>query len=324
MRNKPSAVIVGLGSISPSRAEVWADALPNVKIVTLQHPAASGRRFDKRTLGIGLDSLAVAAKAAHVAGNPILALNPWPAVACRLLTSSRNLACTGIYAKPGSRSWKLLRHSLGTSTAVVAMSASEATAWNEDGGRAAPAKWGGTFDLPLSTEPEETIRIFVGGTSDRDSLAIKKLVQEVESSTYDMELVIADGTGPRFWSNGYTSIRWLPFVAQTIFLQELARCHVSFLPLTEHGRAAGHMVLCASLEAGLPVLATPIRAMQEYMNTAVTHWDGNSPLQALLGLARADIATRLSQRRIWESDMSFPAHVESVMAACHSLGWPAV
>jgi hypothetical protein len=313
-------VIVGLGTIDAAGQSTWREHLKDARFVMLKHPAPSGLRLRTRALGLGFDSALVALKALLRRG-PVIALNPWPAAACRKISRVNHLACTGIYAKPGSDSWNLLRRLLGPESAVVAMSEIEARAWQHDGGRAAPARWGGTFNVPLSSASTGRPQIFVGGTSDRDSAAVTRLITEVQSRHEAVQVVIADGSGPREWSCGDRAIRWLPFVPQRIFLTELAASHVSFIPLRDRGRAAGHMVLAASLEAGLPVLTTPVSGMTEYLNSAVSRWDGEDPLSPLLELATADKATRVAQHATWRKCMSLDAHVRSVVHALNELGW---
>jgi glycosyltransferase involved in cell wall biosynthesis len=312
--------IVGLGMIDAARQFTWRAHIQHARFVMLEHPAQSGLRLGRRSLGIGLDSALVALKALPQRG-PVLALNPWPAAACRKIGRVSHLACTGIYAEPGSDSWNLLRRLLGPETAVVAMSETEARAWRQDGGCAAPARWGGTFNTPLSSAPTGRPRIFVGGTSDRDSDAVMRLVTEVQSRHEAVEVVVADGSGPRQWSSGDRVIRWLPFVPQQAFLAELAASHVSFLPLRDRGRAAGHMVLAASLEAGLPVLATAVSGMTEYLNPAVSRWNGDDPLSSLLELATVDQAARAAQHAVWRECMSLDSHVRSVVNALRELQW---
>jgi hypothetical protein len=81
------------------------------------------------------------------------------------------------------------------------------------------------------------------------------------------------------------------------------------------------MVLAASLEAGLPVLATPVSGMTEYLNPAVSRWDGDDPLSPLLELATADKAARAAQHATWRECMSLDAHVRSVVHALSELRW---
>jgi hypothetical protein len=175
--------------------------------------------------------------------------------------------------------------------------------------------------MPLSSMPTGRPRIFVGGTSDRDTDAVMRLVTEVQSRHKPVEVVVADGSGPREWSSGDRVIRWLPFVPQQTFLAELAASHVSFVPLRDRGRAAGHMVLAASLEAGLPVLVTPVSGMTEYLIPAVSRWEGDEPLSSLLELATADKAARAAQHAAWRDCMSLDSHVRSVVNALSELGW---
>jgi hypothetical protein len=81
------------------------------------------------------------------------------------------------------------------------------------------------------------------------------------------------------------------------------------------------MVLAASLEAGLPVLATPVSGMTEYLNPAVSRWGGDDPLCPLLELATADKAARAAQHATWRECMSLDAHVQSVVHALSELRW---
>jgi len=314
--------VIGLGAMSPERQEVWRRQLPSCKFVVMERPAPSGERLRQRALGIGLDSLALALRASPRLRGPVLALNPWPAFAARSLGAA-NLACTGLYAEPGSNSWRLLRRRLGA-IPVIAVSQIESRAWNRDGGRSVSVLWGGTFGVPLSKPPEGRPRIFIGGTSDRDSVAISRFSQAVQSSAKAIDVVIADGTGPRRWARGESSITWLPYVSQREFLDELVASNVTYLALQDKGRAAGHMVLVSSLEAGMPIVVPRVAGIREYLvdGVALAKEEALDRLDQLLDLANAGHAQRLQRRHVWERLFSQDAHVAAVVNGLEALNWP--
>lgn len=310
-------LIASLGEPSGPSAVAWQRAFPSVRFVAVKHPAPTGLRWGRRSLGLGVDA---AHAALRVRGrSPVLATNPWVGAACRL-AAARNVAVTGIYATPGTPSWRILRRALH-SAPVIATSRIERDAWRADGGRADAVLWGGTFDLPAPRERGERARVFVGGTSDRDHDAVGAMVREVQRRDPPIELVIADGTGPRSWAGFSGSIQWLPFVQQAAFLAELVASDVSWLPLRETGRAAGHMVLAASLQAGVPVLLSPTKAMSEYLSVLVgVTCTAPATIDGLLTLARLD--RRKEAEQAWRNHLSIEAYVAAVAEALDDLGWP--
>lgn len=309
-------LLASLGYPSANATAAWRRQYPGLQFVSVKHPAPSGFRLGRRSLGIGLDAAGVAVK---VRGRrTVLATNPWVGVACRM-AGGRDIAVLGIYASPGSRSWRLLRSVLA-STPVVCTSLIEREAWLGDGGRAESVLWGCTFDLP-ERRVSEVPTVFVGGSSDRDSRAVASLIDDMRRLDPPLRLVIADGTGPRSWHGQFGSVRWLPYVDQATFLAELTAANVSWLPLVDSGRAAGQMVLAASLQAGLPVILSPVAAIAEYLDPlsdVVTTTPASVDL--LMRLASEGLAG--NPREVWRDHLSIDAYTESTASALGGLGWP--
>jgi hypothetical protein len=314
--------VVTLGRISQEDAVLWAKHFPAVRVVDLVHAAPSGRRFGRRVPGIGVDAAAIALKAmmsGRVAAT--LATNPWTAVACRLF-GLRRVACTGIYSSPGTRSWRFLRFVL-RDIPVVTTSHVECDQWVQAGGRARSVNWGGTTGVDPSKPPSVSrTRIFVGGTSDRAPGLVSALTDEVRTDKTRCDVIIADGSGPSCWQGEKASIQRLPYLPRTEFLRQLATSHVSYLPLADTGRAAGHMVLVASLEAGIPVVVTPVAGVAEYMVEGVTAVEMGPILPQLIARGSADSQRRGELRAHWRQSLSGEAYVARVVAALTRMGWP--
>jgi glycosyltransferase involved in cell wall biosynthesis len=177
----------------------------------------------------------------------------------------------------------------------------------------------------MSSPPLEAVRIFVGGTSDRNPQVLSRLIREAMkgSSQFKLELTIADGTGPRELFGRNSRIGWMPPVPATHFWATLAESHVCFLPLRERQRSAGQMVISASLEAGIPVVASRIAGLKEYFGTGITAIEDDAAiLPTLLRAALADESGRSDLREIWEARFSAETYISSVLSALGTLGWP--
>jgi len=318
---RPAIRIISLGPMAPGSRQAWSSALEGLAITDMPSAAPSGWRWGSRVMGIGCDAFAIAFLGRFSRpSRATLAANPWPGVACRLF-GMRNVAVTGIYAQPGSRSWRLLRSAL-RSVPIVCTSELEAAAWRREGGRATAVLWGGTTGVQMSAPPQGRIRIFVGGSSDRDPEAVAQLVEEAKEDRATVDVVIADGSGPWSWKGTKASVSALPFVPQDIFLMELANSHVSYLPLEDKHRSAGHMVLVASLEAGLPTVISRTRGVAEYVTADLNVVDGYPGLEFLMQIASADEDSRANLREKWREGFSEEAYAARVSAALASLGWP--
>lgn len=312
--------IVGLGRIA--ERDVWRERWPGSSFVELPSATPSGLRWDSRVLGIGVDALRVALKVRLQSGHePTLALNPWIAVACRA-TGIRSLAATGIYAAPASRSWRMLWRAL-RDVPIVATSRVEADAWAASGGVVRAVRWGGRTAVGLSRETEVVPQVFIGGTSDRDIAQLNRLLEEVRASSSKLRIVIADGSGPKKEVIGNSEVVWLPYISRAEFLQNLQSSNVSFIPLRDSGRAAGHMVLSASLEAGLPTFVTRSAGMEEYLEVpGPTPWCWTEPLvPRLIESAAADEPARFALRKCWFEHFSNVAYIRDVSAALIEMGW---
>lgn len=315
----------------PLKAEAlaaWRDKADVSYVASLSRPSSgAGRRIGSRVLGLGADSLAVAAKArwsAHgrARATKILSIGPWPAAACRA-AGFRDIATVGLSVKPGSRAWRALRRGIGDCP-VVCHARVETERWVASGGRARTVLYGETFGVSASQPASGRPRIFVGGVSDRDCDAIGALVDEVQQGRQDVDITIADGTGPRSWSGGRASVQWLPYVPERVFLQELSRSNVGFLPLYEHGRSSGQMVAVQCLEAGLPTVVSPVGGLVEYACVApgLVLWDRKIPiLPTLLELASWDEAKRAQIRAAWQDNFSLGAFVRNAASALSDMGW---
>lgn len=316
----------------PLKAEAEAAWRANTKVshvVSLTRPSSgTGTRIGSRVLGLGADSLAVAVKARRSAGGQarvarVISVGPWSAAACRTV-GFRHIAAVGLSVKPGGRAWRALRWSLGDCP-VVCHAGVEADRWIASGGQARTVLYGENFGVaptrPVSGRP----RVFVGGASDRDRAAIQSLTDEVQQDGEDVDVTIADGTGPRAWSGHRASVRWLPYVPEQVFLRELSNSNAGFLPLCERGRSSGQMVVVESLEAGLPTMVSPIAGLREYIDlgAGLVPWHGQEPiLPTLLELASWGDAKRAEIRASWRDNFSLGAFVRNTAAALSEMGWP--
>lgn len=313
--------VLDLGARPTDGAERWGNDERVGRIVRLQKPAPSGRRLGSRGLGLGIDALRVAARARlSLAQGPLIAMNPWTAVAARIL-GYRDVATVGLYAVEGSRSWRLLRRVLG-SRPVVTLSEHEALTWRTAGGRSLSVRYGSTFaDASVAhrqtprVQDEGTVTIFVGGSSDRDEEAITKLASQVEASD-DLRLIIAAGGNLRLDTG---RVRRVPAVTAAEFSTLLASSDVVFLPLTDNGRAAGHMVLVEALQRGKPVVATWVAGMNEYFDGEYIRAAHEDPIPQLRTVARAFGSRAPEVQAYWKNEYSKEAFGTRVLSALEQL-----
>lgn len=298
-----SFVLVMLGVPTARYREVWSSR-PRIRgIVSLPSAAPMGLRLGRRSLGLGLDSLRVAVKARlRHPRSTYLATNPWIGVALRLL-GARRLAVLGLYAEPGSRSWTALRKILGATRVVTTVSI-EADAWRDCGGIASHVLYAAQFDYPdRLARYDGALRIFVGGSSDRDRAVIDRLEQEVLISRRSVELVVAVGGPPSTRRSTSGAVVHLPVLSQAEFGCQLAQADVVFLPLARGTRAAGHMVTVGALQVGTPVVTTPSAGMTGYVDGTyvVELEDGPDVLPQLLEHAERFRAAAADVREHWRA-----------------------
>jgi hypothetical protein len=258
-----------LGPEPSDGVERWHGDARISSVVRILDPAATGRRFGSRVFGLGLDAfrLALRARFRRVKG-PFIAMNPWTTVAARLVGFSA-VATVGLYAVEGGKSWALLRRVIGARP-VVTLSEYEATRWRSAGGTAAAVRYGSTFAEVERPAPQRNdggdrpLRIFIGGSSDRDAAAVDDLVTMVQARPdRSVRLVVAIGdTAPS--DDG--RVRRVGNVPSDAFSRLIEECDVVYLPLADNGRAAGHMVLVEALQRGKPVVATWVAGMDEYFD----------------------------------------------------------
>ena len=310
---------LSLGVTSATTRSAW-QADPRIAgQVTFDKATPMGSRLGRRVLGIGLDSFVLASivRMRRVRG-PLLCANPWIGVALRGV-GRRDFVVTGIYAEPGSRSFALLRRAIGPRP-VVTLSEFEADAWRQAGGQALPVLYGNTFNYPFDARrglPGRP-RIFVGGTSDRDGALLESLIREIKVEGARVELIVADGTGPDEWSEGESSIRFLPRLSNAEFGTIMSDCNIVFMPIASNKRAAGHMVTVGALECGLAVLTSESEGMRGYVDgMVVRNLDRSRSLIAqLLTAAMADTPARRDEiRDFWRANFSLDGHVKRVMDA---------
>jgi hypothetical protein len=314
-----------LGRPSSAVAQSWQRSWPGSRVVFNPVVAPSGLRLGRRSLGLGVDAMVLASwlrvqPARHQA---VLAMNPWTAVAC-LKVGLSDVGCTGLYALPGSASWIRLRAALGNRP-VVTTSESECEAWKAEGGRAVATQWGGTFNIARAEPPTDgaPVRLFVGGSSDRDANAVQRLATQVKDSRGACELHVADGTGA---VGGETvgGIRRYPRLSTHEFHQLMSSCHAAVLPLRERQRAAGHMVFVAALQAGLPVAVTPNIGMDAYIErlpAGVPVAYGELDLEVIMRLARATRGARSKLVSAWEDNYSAEKFAARVRSSFADLDW---
>lgn len=285
-------------------AEKWRDIPSVARVITFEGARPDGRRWGKRALGLGIDAAVVAIKAA-VTGRPdaYLATNPWIAIALRAFTR-RPIVVTGIYAVAHSRQWKLLHRFLRRSLIIV-WSEVETHPWNEAGGKAVAVLYGNTFNYvaPENQREEGTLRIFVGGSSDRDPALIRMLRQQVLDSKTPVRLDIAVGGEPSVERASDNEVRTHGSLSQSDFGALMGQADVVYLPLTDRPRAAGHMIMAGALELGRPVVTTYSQGMAEYVDGVfVALTTPEDALSTIRGVAQT--YDRDEVRRHWEKTYS--------------------
>ena len=288
-------------------------------VVRFSRPAVSGSRFGSRVLGLGIDSAIVAAMSLRSPG-PFLAMNPWIAVALKL-TGKRDVAVVGMYAERGSGSFRVLRRVLSSSP-VLTTAEIEASEWKAAGGRALPVLFGGNFNYPSRAEPDASrLKIFVGGSSDRDTALLDLLIAEIRAGRTPCSLVVVSTDSPKHWSNEISSITYTGFVPGARFGELLAESDVVFLPIRQGRRAAGHMVMSGALESGVPVLTNHSSGMQGYVDgTFVAQADVTLPLLPQLAHhAEAMAAEGPAIRAFWQQQFCRAAFIERIFQALHTM-----
>ncbi|GAB2888724.1 glycosyltransferase [Nocardioides pacificus] len=311
-------ILVTLGHDSKSAAEVWAAAGLVKRIINFRHASPSGYRLRNRILGIGLDSFIVALKATITSqGSTFLAANPWPGVALRLL--GQRVYVTGLYAMPGSRSWEVLRRGLRDSP-VITLSEPEIVAWRASGGTGRAVRYGNTFEYPLRKPAfDREIRVFVGGTSDRDMRTLAATIENAHSAGLPITFVLAMGREPaRFLRPNWASrVETHPSLSQQEFGRVLAACDVVYLPLTERSRAAGHMVAVGAIESGVPVVATDVSGMHDYLDGTYLRsaLSGQELLAQLMEVAQWGRTEVQSVHDYWQRHFSQESYISRVSSA---------
>lgn len=315
--------MVALGEPVPGYSELW-ESQPEIDgIVRFRNAQPQGLRFGRRALGLGLDAAVVAVKAVLTGPRrSFLALNPWTGAALRIL-GRRDVAVTGIYAHEGSRSWKMLRRVLRDAP-VVATVEIEAATWTADGGRAAHVLYGTEFPYP-ERRPSESgapVRIFVGGSSDRDLDAVAELVSQVEASSVPIHLTLAVAREAPLWTSEHGSrIESLGPVDQREFGRRMADADVVFLPLKRGERAAGHMVTVGALQIGVPVATTPSIGMTGYVDGYHVREVAAGPelVAALCAIAEEMRSEEARIRDYWRRTHSREINARAVLDALSSL-----
>ncbi|WP_322544629.1 glycosyltransferase [Rhodococcoides fascians] len=311
--------MLALGQGTDSVDQAWARSGRVNSIVRFEHAAPSGVRFGKRVFGIAVDSLVLAAKARFRHGSErFLCANPWIAVALRAVGVSA-FAVTGLYAVPGTNSWKLLRWSL-KDIPVVTTAEIEAEQWVNEGGKATAVLYGNTFGYPAASTSSTVPTIFIGGTSDRDTDLINSLIDEVRADMRSVRLVIADGSGSSLWRGERGEIEHFGRVSSDEFGKIMSTSDVVFLPILNKPRASGHMVCVGALECGLPVVSSECTGMDGYVDgTFVTHLDPAASILDQL-VARANGTLDGDQiRKFWTEQFSLDAYIGRVLTAVDHL-----
>ncbi|TFI41768.1 glycosyltransferase family 1 protein [Rhodococcus sp. 1R11] len=311
--------MLALGRRSERVDEAWARSGRVTSIVRFEHAAPSGVRFGKRVFGIAMDSFLLAAKARPRHGSEsLLCANPWIAVALRAVGVSA-FAVTGLYAVPGTNSWKLLRRSL-KDIPIVTTAEIEAEQWVAEGGRATAVLYGNTFGYPSAKASSKVPSIFIGGTSDRDTELINSLVDEVRADTRSVRLIIADGSGSRLWRGERGEIEHFGRVSSEEFGRIMSTSDVVFLPILNKPRASGHMVCVGALECGIPVVSSECTGMDGYVDGRfVTHLQpGASILNQLIARTQGPLDSE-QVRGYWTEHFSLDAYIGRVLTAVDHL-----
>ena len=310
-------VFVSLGRGFPENDELWRDSRHVRDVVRFEGAASSGRRLGSRAFGLGIDSAVVAIKVL-LGGHrgPYLAVNPWVGAALKLV-GKRDVRVTGVYAQAGSRSFRILRALLGHSMVVTTVKL-EADAWNGAGGNAASVLYGNSFHYPKHIASDsEQIRVFIGGSSDRDLATAVRLEDEIRASALPISLTIASDEPPSCWSRGAASITRTGRVSPAHFGELVAASDVVFLPLKDSKRAAGHMVTVGALESGVAVVSSRSSGMEGYVDGEFVTWlDPAGRLIPQLVLA-AEVTRSRSEEitMFWAARFSLAAYIDRVGSA---------
>jgi hypothetical protein len=269
-----------------------------------------------------VDSLVVALKTLGVTG-PFIAMNPWVAVAMWLMGRSP-VAVVGVYAAPGSSSFRILRWVL-RETLVVTTSPVEAREWRKAGGRAEEVRYGNTFEYPrkLKRATGAGIRIFVGGMSDRDVTLVSRLEDEIKHDVEGVSLTVVMRESASRWVGKCSSIVHTGEVGPSEFGRLISQSDVVFLPLRSEGRASGHMVAVGALESGVPVVSVDVPGMEGYFDGfAIRALDPAAPLLGVLVEVAQEMERRSGElREIWERQYSQHAFVARVCEVLERESW---
>jgi glycosyltransferase involved in cell wall biosynthesis len=295
--------VVTLGKLTSEDADFWRLTKKVDRIVEFKKASPNGYRFNSRILGIALDSFIVALKC-YASGErgPFLATNPWIGVALKL-TGRRQIVVTGTYAAPNSSSWRILQSVL-RSAKVITLSSAEAELWNESlPGSASALVYGNTFNY-VDTAPNERqpIRVFVGGSSDRDRAAVLELAEKLPA---DIELLVIAMGNPATQRIEGAKVQDVGTVGQLEFGKLMASADVVYLPLREGLRSAGHMVVVGALQLGIPVVVTPVAGVLDYITpNAVVPEDRQNIVQQLVRVGRDGRSRRDELKLLWKAEFS--------------------
>ncbi|WP_170944614.1 glycosyltransferase [Rhodococcus sp. 14-2483-1-1] len=228
-------------------------------------------------------------------------------------------AVTGLYAVPGTNSWKLLQRSL-KDIPIVTTAEIEAEQWVNEGGKATAVLYGNTFGYPEASTSTTVPTIFIGGTSDRDPDLISSLIDEVRTDTRSVRLIVADGSGSRTWRGERAEIEHFGRVSSEEFGRIMSTSDVVFLPILNKPRASGHMVCVGALECGLPVVSSECTGMDGYVDGKfVTHLDPEaSILDQLIACADGPLDSE-QVRAYWTENFSLDAYIGRVLTAVDHL-----
>ena len=318
--SKPFTMVV-LGAADPEYDALWTSSPDVAEVVRFEHAQPQGLRFGRRSLGLGADAFLAAVKA--VVTRPrarFLAVNPWTGAALRLL-GRRDIAVTGIYATEGSRSWRMLRRVLGDAPVVATVSI-ESEAWRAAGGRSAHVLYGTTFDYPERRPAAGPVRVFIGGSSDRDLALVERIAAEAARSATPILLTIAVGrAGETVTTESGSVVRRMGPVSQAEFGRALADSDVVFLPLKDGDRAAGHMVAVGALQSGVPVASTRSIGMTGYVDGEyVREIDRAAEVLPQLSAIAVEMRDRAADiRSYWRRTHSREVGAAAVLAALRGL-----
>lgn len=315
-RDQLVVVTLGTGDL-----QLWQAMDEVASVVTLRRVAASGRRLGSLALGLGVDATRVALRAVRgTRSGTFVATNPWIGIGLRTL-SRRPVVVLGVYAAPGGRTWRLFRRILGDGP-VVTTAQVEADNWNTDGGTAAHVLYGNTFPYSRVGRPAtDELRIFVGGSSDRESALVDQLTDEVLAAQKPVSLVVATGGPASRKRAGHGEVVHHARLSQEDFGRVLASADIAFLPLRNEERAAGHMLTVGALQTGVPVAATPSTGMDGYVDGRfVRTVDTTEPLLPQLDRIAREAPDGEEIVDYWRDNFSREAFLRRVVRAVRELG----